>query len=81
MSMLRNKSFSSLCSVCKLNVFPPARPYTVSELITIVIVAVVLVVMVVSGVIACFLKAYGSREGLEPLLEEHFPYYSDDHKF
>ncbi|XP_053475402.1 tyrosinase-related protein 1b [Ictalurus furcatus] len=60
----------------------PTRPYTVSEIITIAIVVVVLVVMVVGGVIACFVRVYGSREGLEPLLGEHYRHYSEeDHKF
>ncbi|KAK3507149.1 hypothetical protein QTP70_008623 [Hemibagrus guttatus] len=60
----------------------PTRPYTISEIITVVIVAVVLVVLVVGGVMPCFVRMYGSREGLEPLLSQHFRHYSeDDHKF
>jgi tyrosinase-related protein 1 len=60
---------------------PPrtARPYTLSEIITIAIVAAVLVAAVVSGVIACAMRAryFRSAEGLEPLLGETFRRYSD----
>ncbi|KAK2865631.1 hypothetical protein Q7C36_001687 [Tachysurus vachellii] len=60
----------------------PTRPYAISEIITIVIVAVVLVVTVVGGIVACFVRVYGSPEGLELLLSEHFCRYSEDsHKF
>ena len=57
-----------------------ARPYTLSEIITIGIVAAVLVVAVVGGVIACAVRArsYRSAEGLEPLLGETFRRYSED---
>lgn len=75
----------SFCSVCEINLMffsPSARPYAISEIITIVIVAVVLVVTVVGGIVACFVRVYGSPEGLELLLSEHFCRYSEDtHKF
>lgn len=46
--------------------FPTARAYTLSEIITIGIVAAVLVVAVVDGVIACAVRArsYHSSEAL-----------------
>ncbi|KAF7686782.1 hypothetical protein HF521_015175 [Silurus meridionalis] len=53
----------------------PTRAYTVSEIITIVIVAVVLAVMVVVGSTACVIRVLVSREGLEPLLVEHLHRY------
>ncbi|TNN61204.1 5,6-dihydroxyindole-2-carboxylic acid oxidase [Liparis tanakae] len=58
----------------------PARAYTLSEIITIGIVAAVLVVMVVGGVIACAVRArsFRSAEALEPLLGETFRRYSED---
>lgn len=57
-----------------------ARAYTLSEIITIGIVAAVLVVAVVGGVIACAVRArsYRSAEALEPLLGETFRRYSED---
>ena len=56
------------------------REFTVSEIITIGIVAAVLVIAVVGGVIACAVRArtYRSVEGLEPLLGETFRRYSED---
>ncbi|XP_070712720.1 tyrosinase-related protein 1b [Pempheris klunzingeri] len=58
----------------------PARAYTLSEIITIAIVAAVLVVTVVGGVIACAVRAnsYRSAEALEPLLGDTFRRYSED---
>uniref|UniRef100_A0A3B4AUP5 5,6-dihydroxyindole-2-carboxylic acid oxidase n=1 Tax=Periophthalmus magnuspinnatus TaxID=409849 RepID=A0A3B4AUP5_9GOBI len=58
----------------------PEREFTVSEIITIGIVAAVLVIAVVGGVIACAVRArtYRSAEGLEPLLGETFRRYSED---
>lgn len=60
--------------------FSAARAYTLSEIITIGIVAAVLVVAVVGGVIACAMRArsYRSPEALEPLLGETFRRYSDN---
>lgn len=57
-----------------------ARAYTLSEIITIGIVAAVLVVAVVGGVIACALRSrsYRSAEALEPLLGDTFRRYSED---
>lgn len=59
---------------------PTARAYTLSEIITIAIVAAVLVVMVVGGVIACAVRVRSDRsaEALEPLLGETFRRYSED---
>lgn len=56
------------------------RAYTLSEIITIGIVAAVLVVAVVGGVIACAVRArsYRSAEALEPLLGDTFRRYSED---
>lgn len=56
------------------------REFTLSEVITIAVVAAVLVVAVVGGVIACAVRArsYHSAEGLEPLLGETFRRYSED---
>uniref|UniRef100_A0A3Q3L0Y4 5,6-dihydroxyindole-2-carboxylic acid oxidase n=1 Tax=Mastacembelus armatus TaxID=205130 RepID=A0A3Q3L0Y4_9TELE len=58
----------------------PTRAYTVSEIITIAVVAAVLVVAVVGGVIACAVRAqsYHSADALEPLLRETFCRYSED---
>uniref|UniRef100_A0A4W5Q6S0 5,6-dihydroxyindole-2-carboxylic acid oxidase n=1 Tax=Hucho hucho TaxID=62062 RepID=A0A4W5Q6S0_9TELE len=60
----------------------PSRPYTLSEIITIAIVAAVLVAAVVSGVMACAMRARSFRwaEGLEPLLGETFRRYSEDER-
>ena len=60
--------------------FSTARAYTLSEIITIAIVAAVLVVAVVGGVIVCAVRArsYRSAEALEPLLGETFRRYSED---
>lgn len=56
------------------------RAYTLSEIITIGIVAAVLVVAVVGGVIACAVRArsFRSAEALEPLLGDTFRRYSED---
>lgn len=56
------------------------RAYTLSEIITIGIVAAVLVLAVVGGVIACAVRArsYRSAEALEPLLGDTFRRYSED---
>uniref|UniRef100_A0A3P8Y2J2 5,6-dihydroxyindole-2-carboxylic acid oxidase n=1 Tax=Esox lucius TaxID=8010 RepID=A0A3P8Y2J2_ESOLU len=58
----------------------PTRPYTVSEIITIIIVAAVLLVVAMSAVVACGARARSFRatEGLEPLLGETFRRYSED---
>ncbi|XP_062409380.1 tyrosinase-related protein 1b [Sardina pilchardus] len=59
----------------------PTRPYTLSEIITIGIVAAVLVVAVLGAVIACAVRARSySSEGLEPLLGEQFRRYSEDER-
>lgn len=59
-----------------------ARAYTLSEIITIGVVAAVLVVAVVGGVIACAMRArsYRSAEALEPLLGDTFRRYSEDER-
>lgn len=56
------------------------RAYTLSEIITIGVVAAVLVVAVVGGVIACAVRArsFRSAEALEPLLGDTFRRYSED---
>lgn len=60
---------------------PLARPYTLSEIITIGIVAAVLVVAVLGAVIACAVRARSyNPEGLEPLLGEQFRRYSEDER-
>lgn len=61
-------------------IFPTARAYTLSEIITIGIVAAVLVVAVVGGIIARAMRArsYRSSEALEPLLGDTFRRYSED---
>ncbi|XP_028832124.1 tyrosinase-related protein 1b isoform X2 [Denticeps clupeoides] len=58
----------------------PTRPFTLSEIITIAIVAAVLVVAVVGGAITCMMRARAHRsdEGLEPLLGEQFRSYSEE---
>ncbi|XP_037328811.2 tyrosinase-related protein 1b [Pungitius pungitius] len=58
----------------------PTRAYTLSEIITIAVVAAVLVVAVMGGVIACAARArsYRSAEALEPLLGDTFRSYSED---
>lgn len=79
-------SFSVISPPPKINtlyvLFPlfPARAYTLSEIITIGIVAAVLVVAVVGGLIACAVRARFSRssEALEPLLGDTFRRYSED---
>lgn len=60
--------------------FSSARPFTLSEILTIAIVVVVLVVLVVGGVIACVVRAYSSTEGLEPLLGDHYRCYSEEER-
>ncbi|KAG7272780.1 hypothetical protein CRUP_036840 [Coryphaenoides rupestris] len=60
----------------------PARAYTVSEIITIAIVAGVLVMAMVCGVMACAARArsYRSAEALEPLLGDTFRRYSEEER-
>lgn len=67
-------------NICDIFSPPTARAYTLSEIITIGIVAAVLVVAVVGGVIACAVRArsYHSSEALEPLLGDTFRRYSED---
>ncbi|CAB1445969.1 unnamed protein product [Pleuronectes platessa] len=60
----------------------PAPAYTLSEIITIAVIAAVLVAAVVGGVIACAVRAhsYRSAEALEPLLGDTFRRYSEDER-
>lgn len=59
---------------------PTARAFTLSEIITVAIVAAVLVVAVVGAVVACVVRdrSYRSAEALEPLLGDTFQRYSGD---
>uniref|UniRef100_A0A8C7WQP3 5,6-dihydroxyindole-2-carboxylic acid oxidase n=1 Tax=Oryzias sinensis TaxID=183150 RepID=A0A8C7WQP3_9TELE len=58
----------------------PARPLTLSEIITVAVVAAVVVVAALGGLIACVVRArsHHSAEALEPLLGETFRSYSED---
>lgn len=57
-----------------------ARPLTLSEIITVAVVAAVVVVAALGGLIACVVRArsHHSAEALQPLLGETFRSYSED---
>lgn len=75
-----DKHAQTTANPVNLCLFFTVRAYTLSEIITIGIVAAVLVVAVVGGVIACAMRArsYRSAEALEPLLGDTFRRYSED---
>ncbi|MEQ2173321.1 hypothetical protein GOODEAATRI_030972 [Goodea atripinnis] len=58
----------------------PARPLTLSEIITVAIVVAVVVVAALGGLIACAVRvrSQGSAETLEPLLAETYRRYSEE---
>ncbi|MEQ2309337.1 5,6-dihydroxyindole-2-carboxylic acid oxidase [Ameca splendens] len=58
----------------------PARPLTLSEIITVAIVVAVVVVAALGGLIACAVRIHsqGSAETLEPLLAETYRRYSEE---
>lgn len=57
-----------------------ARPLTLSEIITVAVVAAVVAVAALGGLIACAVRArsHHSAEALQPLLGETFRRYSED---
>lgn len=62
--------------------FSIARAFTLSEIISIGIIAAVLVVAVLGAIITCVLRdrSFRSAEALEPLLGETFRRYSEDNR-
>lgn len=62
--------------------FSVAGSFTLSEIISIGIIAAVLVVVVLGAVITCILRdrSFRSAEALEPLLGETFRRYSEDNR-
>ncbi|KAI1883434.1 hypothetical protein AGOR_G00231410 [Albula goreensis] len=59
----------------------PARPYTLTEIITLAVVAALVVVAVIFAATTCAVRtrSYTKLEGRQPLLGEQYQRYSDEH--
>ncbi|KAG9346898.1 hypothetical protein JZ751_005825 [Albula glossodonta] len=59
----------------------PARPYTLTEIITLAVVAALVVVAVIFAATTCAIRtrSYAKLEGRQPLLGEQYQRYSDEH--
>ncbi|KAK6494042.1 5,6-dihydroxyindole-2-carboxylic acid oxidase-like [Huso huso] len=62
----------------------PGRPYTMTEIITIAIVAALILVAIIFAATTCAVRArsysHGKNEARQPLLAEHYRRYSEDHE-